>query len=95
MTISTTNTPNSVSETEDSVFTPMTEKQMSLTKGGTDLPDWLQDLIDHFDDLWDYLEGLLPADPDQATEDFWEDLEEDLAEEGYVPPTEEELAQDW
>ncbi len=86
---------DSPATTVESLFVPMTEDQMAAAKGGTDWPDWLDDLIDQFEDLLEYLDGILNEDPDDFDEAEWIDLEENLAEDGYVPYTEEEIAQDW
>jgi hypothetical protein len=88
--------PDSSSKTE-SVFTPMTKTQMVSIKGGDDLPEWLQDLIDQFGDV---IDGLLDyvndvPDTDHWYDDVWEEFEQDLLDNGWVPPTEEEIALDW
>jgi hypothetical protein len=91
--------PDSGAKTE-SVFTPMTKTQMASIRGGDDMPDWLVDLIEQFGDILDYLadyivDNDMPPDFDNWYDDVWEELEQNLLDEGWVPLTEEELSLDW
>lgn len=70
---------------ESNSFTPMTEVEMATIKGGTDIPPWLQDLIQQVGDLLDSL-GNPAVDGQTSEDDFWDDFEEELNELGLEQP---------
>lgn len=86
--------PESTFESGSNAFVPMSEEQMTVTKGGTDLPDWLQDLIDTVADLLAQLEGVF-EDPDSIDDDVWDDLRDDLEADGILDTDVSEYAADW
>ena len=72
----TTELKNFSNSTESNSFTPMTEAEMASIKGGTDIPPWLDDLIQQVQNL---LEALGNPDTDGVGEDdFWDDFGEEL-----------------
>lgn len=75
---------NSNESVDISKFTPMSEEQMAITKGGTDYPDWFNDLLEQVEDLLELL-GFPTVDGSTVETDFWDDHGETMEELGIDP----------
>lgn len=88
--MSSTSTKSEVTGAESEAFVPLTESQMGSIRGGTDWPDWIVDLIDDVvqstSDAIDYLDTIMDPAPVDFDDDYWDEVEDALQDEGFMPP---------
>lgn len=73
-------------------FVPMTESQMQLAKGGTDFPG----IFELFENASEAVQTIVETfvsqlEPFDLNEDYWDELSDELSDEGYIIPPWEAL----